>query len=244
MPWIYKKFKKADFSFLFLNKGLQAGPDTASTVYFFQAAGGIAKRKSGPFDMQVEFYHQFGRNGSGTVINAQLAAAAITYDNSKVELTIGTDYLSGTGRDEVIKERSFTPFYGTNHAFYGFMDYFYVGNAHFQNGYTNGLIDIFTKPVIKLSSKVKLITAFHQFLSPVRIYSTSKLNLTNSGKAKSHLGTEIDLVLNVDLYSSVNLKIGYSQLFATESLQVIKAGGSAKINNWAWVMMTFKPVLL
>ncbi|MDZ7608893.1 MAG: hypothetical protein U5K79_25710 [Cyclobacteriaceae bacterium] len=41
-------------------------------------------------------------------------------------------------------DKSFNPLYGTNHKFYGYMDYFYVGNSHGQvgNGTTSGLIDL------------------------------------------------------------------------------------------------------
>lgn len=243
--WFHKKLSEAEVSLLFLNNGLQAGPDSASTVFFSQTAGGIASKKIGTFQLQAEFYHQFGKNGAGLPVNAQLAAANISFPLRKVKLILGTDYLSGTGADEAGTDRSFTPFYGTNHAFYGLMDYFYVGSPHAQQGRTTGLIDIYAKPAVKLSSKTTLISAVHQFLSPVNIYPfPDPEKPISEQEGRANLGTELDFVLNVNLHADVNLKIGYSQLFATESLRAIKGGGDSSLNNWAWLMMTFKPKIL
>jgi len=30
-------------------------------------------------------------------------------------------------------------------------------------------------------------------------------------------------------------------MFATETMQVLKGGNHSNTNNWAWVMITFKP---
>ena len=34
---------------------------------------------------------------------------------------------------------------------------------------------------------------------------------------------------------------GYSQMFATETMQVLKGGNYENMNNWAWIQLTFKP---
>jgi hypothetical protein len=43
-------------------------------------------------------------------------------------LAAGYEYLSGNSYNKTDKVYAFEPFYGTNHKFNGFMDYFYVGN--------------------------------------------------------------------------------------------------------------------
>jgi hypothetical protein len=58
------------------------------------------------------------------------------------------------------------------------------------------------------------------------------------------LGTEIGLSVNYKLAEKITLAAGYSQMFGTETLQQLKGGDYKAINNWAWLMLTFKPVFL
>ena len=62
-------------------------------------------------------------------------------------------------------------------------------------------------------------------------------------KADAYLGTEVDLVLGYKLYKNISLNVGYSQMFGSDSLQIIKGGDVNETNNWAWAMITFKPNL-
>src|SRR5690606_34555641 len=126
--------------------------------------------------------------------------------------------------------------------FYGFMDYFYVGNSHVQNSKTTGLLDVYVSPVFKLSPNATLVTAVHQFFSPVDVYTDRSLGFTRN--KQKNLGTEIDLVLNLKIVEQANLNIGYSHLFATDAMRAIKNGSEENVNNWAWVMLTLKPKIL
>ncbi len=60
---------------------------------------------------------------------------------------------------------------------------------------------------------------------------------------ENYLGTEIDLVVGYKLQKGIKINAGYSQMFATETLGVIKGGDSDITNSWAWLMITFKPNL-
>ena len=61
------------------------------------------------------------------------------------------------------------------------------------------------------------------------------------------LGTEIDFTIKYIVSKSVNIQGGYSQMFATETMQALKytdnptAEFNKNTNNWAWIMLTFKP---
>lgn len=57
------------------------------------------------------------------------------------------------------------------------------------------------------------------------------------------LGTEIDLVLGYKFSKDIQFHLGYSQMFATESMEVLKGGDKDATNNWAWAMITVKPSL-
>ena len=76
------------------------------------------------------------------------------------------------------------------------------------------------------------------------IFSSTANVADSSGKIYSDgLGTEIDLVLTYNWIKSVAFQAGYSQMFATETMEVLKGGDSSKTNNWAWAMIIIKPSL-
>ena len=61
------------------------------------------------------------------------------------------------------------------------------------------------------------------------------------------LGTEIDFVMGYTFTKALHIRAGYSQMFATQTMQVVKYPDDPNgdyykgTNNWAWVMLTFKP---
>ncbi|SFW43056.1 hypothetical protein SAMN05660313_01638 [Cellulophaga fucicola] len=63
----------------------------------------------------------------------------------------------------------------------------------------------------------------------------------NNIEQDNYLGTEIDLTLGYKASKSITFNAGYSQMFATDTMEVIKSGDASKVNNWAWAMITFKP---
>ena len=56
-----------------------------------------------------------------------------------------------------------------------------------------------------------------------------------------NLGTEVDLSLGYAISPSATIKAGYSQMFATSSMGLLKGGNSENTNNWAWVMIDLTP---
>ena len=130
------------------------------------------------------------------------------------------------------------------------MDYFYVGNTHGQQGRVTGLIDGFFKTQFKFNDKHSLAADLHYFMSPVAIYQYGPLGaLDLNDEVNSGLGAEVDLVYKITMSKEVNFLFGYSHMFATESMELIKThmyngtGSSNATNNWGWIMLTFKPEL-
>ncbi|MFC6998117.1 alginate export family protein [Rufibacter roseus] len=233
--WAHKTWSRTNLSLLVFNDGRQR-PD--STVAYRQTYGLNGDVKLGTVKLGGELYYQGGKDAAGKKVQAWLAAASATVQTKVTPLTVGVDYLSGTSQGDT-QNQSFTPLYGTNHAFYGFMDYFYVGNGHGQSGRTTGLTDFYLKTNFKLGKQSSLLAHFHHFESPVAVYSPPEA----SGTMSSRLGEEIDLVLNRNFSPDFNLKVGYSQLYASSSLETLKGKQGSGLNQWAWVMLTFKPVL-
>ncbi|MCC9137473.1 alginate export family protein [Pontibacter silvestris] len=234
--WLHKDIGTAKFSGLFFNDGRQR--DSDSTVFFRQTYGILAEQNLGAVRLGGEFYFQGGKDPAGRTVRAYLAALNATYVTKLTPLTLGVDYLSGSDAFDT-HNKAFTPLYGTNHGFYGFMDYFYVGNNHGQGGQTAGLVDVYFKTNFKLSDKGSLLAHLHHFESPSTVYALQEGN----NKLPSRLGEEVDLMYNLNVSTDFNLKVGYSQLYATESMDALKGRSGKTFNQWAWLMLTFKPTL-
>jgi len=112
------------------------------------------------------------------------------------------------------------------------MDYFYVGNH--QN--TVGLLDVYGK-ISYVTPKFELSVMPHVFSSSANI-----MNSTGT-EQDDYLGTEIDIAAGYKFRKDLGINIGYSQMFGTESLEVLKGGDKDGTQNWAWVMLSFSPKL-
>ena len=230
--WLNKKLNDLELSFLLLNNGKgyakdtnTAGEMTKQGIRYSQTFGPTVKYKLGDLSLNGNFYLQTGKDANDTDISAYEFLVEGAYKiTSNISVTGGYELLSGTKMDDT-KNKSFTPFYGTNHKFNGFMDYFYVGN-HMNNV---GLSDLYFK-VKYAKDKFWVDGHIHFFGSAVDIPDNSK-----------NLGNEIDIWASYNISDITNLKFGYSQMFVTDSMIALKGGKKGETNNWAWVMLTFKP---
>ncbi|MEL7219827.1 MAG: alginate export family protein [Bacteroidota bacterium] len=227
--WVNQKYDQGNTSLLILNNGVQAAD---STINFSQTVGLYSKNKFGKIGLTGELYHQFGQAISGVDLSAWMVSLALSHHGDKNTFTIGGDHLTGTASGST-QSNSFTPLYGTNHKFYGLMDYFYVGNPFGDVGLT----DLYAKWKVTIKNKSSLAVHLHQFLSGV------DLSAEFTSAPENTLGTEVDLVYNLQVDKAVNLKIGYSQMFATSSMELLKGGNQELFQNWGWVMLTIKPRL-
>ncbi len=167
-------------------------------------------------------YYQIGEGDR----KAFLYALDFTYKGLGFPLTIGADIVSSDDPTTSDNEAWLQPF-GTNHKFYGYMDFFYVGP-----GEAIGLNDFYVKGVVNIGEKSKIIGFVHNF--------RENNQLEFDGEA---YGTEIDLVYNMNVSKGFNFKLGYSTIFATEVLEAYKGGSADEFNHWAWMQLTFKPTL-
>lgn len=235
--WLHKDWTTADASFLVFNDRRQTAD---SSLSFRQTYGFIGSKQIKQVKLAGEVYYQGGKDAAQRQVSAWLIAVNATFTTAITPLTLGVDYLSGSEANEAAN-RAFAPLYGTNHKFYGFMDYFYVGNNHGQGGRTGGLIDFYIQSKFKLGKKSAVIAHLHHFQSPTTVYAAEVGGEELSGV----LGEEIDLVYNVNLSEEVNFKLGYSQLISTESLEAMKGGARRQgPNQWAWAMLTFTPTFI
>lgn len=224
--WLHKDFENFSGSFLFLNNGLQS----TSGIKYSQTIGTHLKAKKNNLNIAANLYYQFGNDVNNNDLSAYLLGLESNYKVTDkttvglgVELQSGNDYNTATG-----KNNAFTPFYGTNHKFNGFMDYFYVGN----HANSVGLLDLYAKAKFKLNPKSNLTAFVHNF--------SAAADINNS--VSKQLGTEVDIVYAYKFTKEIGVKAGYSQMFASEGMRALK-GNFDNTNNWGWVMVTINPVL-
>ena len=235
--WFHRDFSNFGMSLLFLNNGMAYQDSTNKSdikqkIAYSQTTGTRLTYKYEQFSFSGSFYFQFGKNADNEKLAASYYAFAFDYKaDENFKLGAGMEYLSGNSMSSTsTKDKAFTPFYGTNHKFNGWMDYFYVGNWGGNVGLIDGFIPIkFTK------NKVSVALIPHFFFAAADVLDS------NGESLKKSLGTEIDFTFGYTFSKSVKIQAGYSQMFATKSLEVLKGGNKNNTNNWAWVMLTFKP---
>jgi hypothetical protein len=236
--WYHTELGEINMSFLFLNTGYEnkvpppiPTPLPELKVDYMQTFGTYWSTKRKSWDADLWVYGQTGKNATNAV-SAFDAAFNCNYAlNNKFKIGFGYEYLSGKSQENTGSSiKSFHPIFGTNHAFNGYMDYFYVGN--YRNSV--GLQDAF----LKLNYK----TDQWQFALMPHVFNSANIVLdVNSNKMSSYLGTEIDFTAVYSVHKYINISGGYSQMLGTDSMQVLKGGNIDHTNNWAWLMINVNP---
>ena len=236
--WYHTDFSNFQMSLLALNTGFQyEQPATTNLeIDYIQTFGTFLKYKKNKLDADLSLYAQTGKGkltSNNTTVNAYNVGVNINYAvTNEVKAGLGYEYLSGkdqTDTENIIK--SFNPIFGTNHAFNGFMDYFYVGNH--KN--TVGLQDLYLK-LTYAPNKWNFAVTPHVFMTAADVK-----NPFTAYAMDDYLGTEVDITVGYALHKNIGISAGYSQMFGTETLEVLKGGNKDLDNNWAYVMVNFNP---
>jgi hypothetical protein len=225
--WLNRKTEKYNLSFLFLNNGKPVMKVNEQKTKYSQTFGTRVEVPVDNVAFSGNLYFQTGEDGANKSINAYNLMAEATYKISdKSLLNLGYEILSGSDYNQTQKNNSFTPIYGSNHKFNGFMDYFYVGNHLNTVGLSNGYVKFSTS-----KNKTAFNADLHFFATSAKISET----------ANNYLGTELDLTLTQTLNPVTKITLGYSQMFGSESLEILKGGSAGAFNNWAYVMISVSP---
>ncbi len=227
--WFNQGFNSGSLSLLAFNAGYQ---NADSTVSFKQTFGAIASKQISGVKLAGDFYYQTGKL-AGNKVNAFLAGINGTFSTPVTPITVGVEHISGKDDNDTSTDiTAFSPDFGTNHAHNGFMDYFFVGPA---NG-SVGVTDLYLKTSFKLAGGALKINA-HEFM-------TGSSQLDREGLELSKImGTEVDLVYERQLKGGVTWNIGYSQMFASDTMEELRNGDKGAMQFWAWTMITFKPTI-
>lgn len=225
--WYHGNFNKFGLSFLFLNNGIEYDDAGSLEVDYSQTFGTRLTYKEGKFNADASFYLQGGKQVNKDV-SASNYAINIKYKVSPEFLIgVGYEYLSGNDIGDTSEINAFSPLYGTNHKFNGWMDYFYVGNW----GNNVGLKDLnFVLAYSKDKFSAKVIP--HFFTAGA-----------DTGTMDDKLGTEIDFTMGYKIAKNTNFILGYSHMSGKDTLVALQGGNRENNGNWAWVQFVFNPTI-
>ncbi|MFH6999589.1 alginate export family protein [Flavobacterium sp. FlaQc-57] len=231
--WYHTSFDKLGVSLLMLNTGYEYANTAAKLlVDYKQTFGTYLTYKTKKIDSNLSFYGQTGKSTDKSVSAWYVGAAFGHNITDSFKAGLGYEFLSGKDMNDgstVIK--SFNPIFGTNHAFNGYMDYFYVGN-HLNSV---GLQDAYLKLNYNIK-KWQFALIPHVFSAPNKVINAANEELD------PYLGTEVDFTAGFNFKKDITLTGGYSQMFGTKTLEFLKSPGYAgHTNNWAWLMISVNP---
>ena len=216
-------------SLLFANLGYRVNN---GTNYNMQTFGAHYTGKSDDLSYGASAYLQTGKNAKGQDKSAYMFAVNAGYKFSPIfSLAAGVDYLSGTATPSSnTTDKTFDPFSGTNHKFYGFMDYYYVGFTP-----SAGLLNPYLTANVRTGEKSNLSATFHYF-APAAKFETDKKH--------SSYGSEIDLVYNLKVQPFIGLQLGYSTYFANDGTKSLKNTPNQRdYQDWFWCSLNINPKL-
>ena len=204
--------------------------------YNMQTIGFHYRGKSDALRYGAEAYLQTGKNAAGKDKEAFLLAGLVGYQFTPTfSATLGVDYLSGNDTNSSSdKDKTFNPFSGTNHKFYGFMDHFYVSYP----SHSYGLLNPYLTLNLKTSDKGSLSATGHYFHSAGKI-------LGDQGSKTRLLAVEGDLVYTHKIQQYVSLQAGYS-LIVPSSTYKQQRGLNLKVRkqqDWLWCSLNINPKL-
>ncbi len=225
--WYHGNYNKFGLSLLILNNGVEYGDPENLEIDYSQTIGARFTYKKGKFNCDASFYFQGGKQ-SGKDVSSSNYAINLKYKISPEFLIgIGYEYLSGNDVGDTTEINSFNPFYGTNHKFNGWMDYFYVGNW----GNNVGLKDInFVLAYAKDKFSTKVIPHFFTAAA-------------DTGTMDDKLGTEIDFTIGYKIDKNINFSLGYSHMSGDDTLAALQGDIREDSGSWAWVQFVFNPTL-
>ncbi|MEK7253905.1 MAG: hypothetical protein AAB316_04115, partial [Bacteroidota bacterium] len=233
--------EKMELSLYGITDGFAADPSLSENKTFFRAtAGPTLNFVSGKMTGNVTLFGQVGKDNFDRKITAYFASACLDWAiNAKFNAALGYDYISGNAPHSTPagENHAFNTLYGTNHKFYGYMDYFLDVPKDTKGG---GLQDAFLKLKFKASSRTHLALDAHYFLL------VNEVKMADGSLLDFPLGAELDFTASHQINQFAKAQFGFSLLRGTESLEglsKVSGGSSDQIGNWGYLMLVVNPTL-
>ena len=212
-------------------------PRTTEVKQYRNTAGLYAQGNFGGFDFEVDGAYQFGDyKGAGfKTIEASMIGvrAGWTFESlSNFRVGVGYDLLSGQDPNSDDVYGAFHTLYGTNHKYYGHMDYLLTIPKTTRG---LGLSDLMLQLSVKPGSIWKIGADVHMFSTASDPTEFSGVPST----ASQNIGLEADIYTKVKVAEKLTLIGGYS-LFDGDVDRVVLINAAdppgRKTTNWSYLM--------
>ncbi len=192
-------------------------------------------QKVGNIDLMLNPAFQHGRNPVGTPVAAYyFSAEASAQPSEPLRSTLGFEILSGNDPDDPDTYRAFDPTHGAGHSNHGFMDYFTNIPVHTRGA---GLVNPFIKNRYRMNTRTNLHADLHLFFI--------QNDFIHAGEEISkYLGTEVDLMINYGFNDFTRIIGGFSMMFGSESMEIIKSGSKDEPAYFLYLMLRIRPRLM
>lgn len=233
--WVNKQYDEAAVSVLLHNDGRQLANESMA---WLQTFGTYMRYQFGDYHLQTDAYYQTGEDAAGNDASAYFLGFDSRRQLDNFALSVGLDLSSGTESGSV-ENNSFMPLYGTNHKFYGFMDYFQVGNPFRQptGGFDVGFKNVYQKLTWNALEELSLALHLHEFIAHRKVVDAVTGDILDP-----YLGTELDFMVTWHQAPSASFMAGYSVMLQTDTMNAIKGAVSPKPHqSWAFVMLRISP---
>lgn len=215
-----KESSPLQFSVLGVNRKVESGTIMDHYTTNMQTVGAWIKYQNGGFYGKAEAYYQMGKDTLKKSVSAFLAGGRLGYQSKLVDVEIGTDYWSGSATDS-IKNRVFNTMFGSDHEFFGGMDYFTRDNMPYTGAFDFNA-NVKVRPLPKLMAEI----GYHYYLT----------GCAHPGLHRP-LGQEINLHASWNIAKGVSLEAGYGMMMATSVMFYFKGGNNKSWQDWGWLTL-------
>ncbi|KPK09521.1 MAG: hypothetical protein AMS20_00335 [Gemmatimonas sp. SG8_28] len=155
-----------------------------------------AHGSAGPLRYDAGGAYQFGPNRSAYFASTRLGIAL-----GQATVAVQGDLLSGDDDPAAGDAKAFHTLYGTNHKFYGYMDYFLAPQAQLDQA---GLGDVILRGSLALPRRVRVRADVHRFWTARERFGSRAL------------GSELDLIGDWGFHDLASLEVGVGIFAPTE----------------------------
>jgi hypothetical protein len=192
--------------------------------------------KGGGFDATAEYAAQTGDWSATATQEAYAFAVKAGYTFDFIGLRLGAEYDFGSGDNDTADttHKTFVFPFHTNHAQYGFMDYFSWGNM------TDLRFGASAKPAAGVSVSVDyhILALADGNDDWLNVVGTKSLFPAVAGSDAVEAGTEIDLTVGWQAHTNLKLTGGYSVFTPGKAVEE-RNGGKTDPSQWAYLMSAF-----
>ena len=223
-----------DISLLGISEGFNTSKIDLELYHRYTLGGTLKLEKEGvPLTALLTGYYQTGKSSATVNLDAFMMALKATYTfTPTIDAVAGFDYFSGS--ESTLEASSTNTFnklpYGTNHAFYGYMEYW----GALPKG---GLIKYFAGTNLKFTKKLSSGVTWYGF-------SLDKAMTVSSTEVKGSIGSELDVAFNYKFSSVTAVQVAWCGYFANDNTNMLKfktTKPDTKFPQFAYVMFTIKP---